>query len=140
MKLARTYAPWLWLLTGLFALRVVAQPAALVLDAGVLPPFDSWHGGVLPYPLLLLTQLFILGWLARTARRFGAGEVAPSRRIGRTALVFGGVYFAVMFLRLLLGATVLGHVRWFASPLPAFFHLVLATYVLLYGYVRVRHD
>jgi hypothetical protein len=57
VKLARTYAPWLWLLTGLFALRVVAQPAALVFDAGVVPSFDSWHGGVLPYPLLLLTQL-----------------------------------------------------------------------------------
>ena len=41
-----------------------------------------------------------------------------------------------MFLRLLLGATVLSDVRWFASPLPAFFHLVLATYLLIYTHPR----
>lgn len=70
----RRYAVALWLLTGLFAFRVVAQPAALA---------------------------------------FGR----PSA---------------------LLGATALGHVRWFASPLPAFFHLVLATYLLLYGYGHVH--
>ena len=130
----RRYGPWLWLLTGLFALRVAAQPAALIFDEGVLPPFDSWHGGVLPYPVLLLTQLLILGWLARTAWRFGAAAVAPNRSAGRLLLIFGGLYFAVMSLRLLLGATVLGGVRWFASPLPAFFHLVLAMYLLLVGY------
>jgi len=123
----------LWVLTGLFLFRVVAQPAARQFD-GVLPSFDSWDGGVLPYPVLLVTQLVILGWLARTAWRFSSGEVVPRRRRGRAVLVLGAVYFAVMFLRLILGATALSGVRWFASPLPAFFHLVLATYLLLYGY------
>jgi len=130
----RRYAPWLWLLTGLFALRVVAQPAALIFDDGFLPSFDSWHGGLLPYPVLLSTQLLILGWLARTAWRFGAHAVTPNRSAGRLLLVVGCLYFAVMSVRLLLGATVLGEVRWFASPLPAFFHLVLAMYLLLVGY------
>lgn len=133
----RTYAWALWLLTGLFAFRVAAQPAALAFD-GLLPSFDSWDGGVLPYPVLLVSQLVILDWLARTAWRFSTGKVVPRRQIGRAALAFGGVYFAVMFLRLLLGATALSHVRWFASPLPAFFHLVLATYLLLYGYCHVH--
>ena len=128
----RRYAWALWLLTGLFAFRVVAQPAALAFDG--LPSFDSWDGGVLPYPVLLVTQFVILGWLVRTAWRFSTGDVVPHRRVGRVALAFGGVYFAVMFLRMLLGATTLSHVRWFASPLPTFFHLVLATYLLLYGY------
>ena len=133
----RAYARALWVLTGLFAFRVVAQPAALAFD-GVLPSFNSWDGGVLPYPVLLVTQLVILGWLARTAWRFTTGKFVPRRQIGRAALTFGGVYFAVMFLRLLLGATALSHVRWFASPLPAVFHLVLATYLLLYGYCHVH--
>ena len=133
----RKYAPWLWLLTGLFAIRVAAQPAALVFDA--VPSFDSWHGGVLPYPVLLLTQLCLLGWLARTARRFRTGPVVPRRRLGRAALFFGAVYFAAMSVRLLLGVTVLANVRWFASPLPAFFHLVLASYVMLFGHFHV-HD
>lgn len=133
----RAHARALWVLTALFAFRVVAQPAALAFD-GVLPSFNSWDGGVLPYPVLLVTQLMILGWLARTAWRVSTGTIVPRRRIGRAALTFGGVYFAVMFLRLLLGATALSHVRWFASPLPAFFHLVLATYLLLYGYCHVH--
>jgi hypothetical protein len=124
-------------LTGLFAFRVAAQPAALALDR-LLPAFESWDGGVLPYPVLLVTQLVILGWLARTAWRFWTGTVVPSRRIGRAALAVGIVYFAVMFLRLLLGATTLSDVRWFASPLPAFFHLVLATYLLVYGYCHLH--
>jgi hypothetical protein len=133
----RRYARALWALTGLFAFRVVAQPAALAFDR-LLPSFNSWDGGVLPYPVLLVTQLVILGWLARTAWRFSTGKVVPHRRIGLAAVAFGGVYFAAMLLRLLLGATALSDVRWFASPLPAFFHLVLATYLLLYGYGHVH--
>lgn len=135
----RKYAPWLWLLAGLFAIRVAAQPAALVFDADLLPSFDSWHGGVLPYPVLLLTQLCILGWLAGTAWRFRTGTVVPRRRVGQVALFLGSVYFAVMSMRLLLGVTVLANVRWFASPLPALFHLVLASYVMLFGHFHV-HD
>ena len=133
----RGHARVLWVLTGLFAFRVVAQPAALVLD-GLLPSFNSWDGGLLPYPVLLATQLVILGWMAQTARRFSAGTVTPRPAIGRAAMVFGWLYFSVMFLRLLLGATLLSDVRWFASPLPAFFHLVLASYLLIYGYRHVH--
>ena len=134
---AHRYAWALWVLTGLFAFRVVAQPAALVFD-GFLPSFNSWDGGVLPYPVLLVTQLVILTWLAHTAWRFSTDKVIPHRPIGRLALAFGGVYFAAIFLRLVLGATALSDIRWFASPLPAFFHLVLATYLLLYGYCHVH--
>ena len=133
----RGHARALWVLTGLFAFRVMAQPAALAVD-GWLPPFRSWDGGVLPYPVLLVTQLAILGWMAHTAWRFSTSTVTTRRRIGRAAMAFGGVYFSFMFLRLVLGATVLSDVRWFASPLPAFFHLVLAAYVLIYGYSNVH--
>ena len=134
---ARRCATWLWVLTGLFALRVAAQPAALVVNLAWLPSFESWHGGVLPYPGLLLSQVLILAWMAWTARRFGAGRVEPSRRVGWTSLAVGALYFMVMLVRLVLGLTVLSHVRWFASPVPAFFHLVLATYVLLFGWVHL---
>jgi hypothetical protein len=76
----RTCAWALWLLTGMFAFRVAAQPAALTFD-GLLPSFDSWDGGVLPYPVVLASQLVILGWLARTAWR--------ERDVCRPSLVFG---------------------------------------------------
>lgn len=138
-KPSRRYAPWLWLLSGLFAVRVVAQPLALSIDVWFLPPFESWHGGVLPYPVLLVAQLLILSWQVRTAQRFTIGEVIARRRIGTLMLVLGGVYFVVMLIRFVLGMTILSEHRWFASPLPAFFHLVLASFLLLYGHFHFRY-
>jgi hypothetical protein len=130
---SRPYAIGLWLLLGLFALRVAAQPLSLVDRLGVLPTFESWHSAALPYGLLLSTQLAILVALATTAYRFTVGAVTPQRSRGALALTLGGMYFVGMLARLVLGLTALGHLRWFASPLPTIFHLVLATWVLLYG-------
>ena len=138
-KSSRRYAPWLWLLLGLFAVRVVAQPVALMADAWLLPPFESWHSGALPYPLLLTTQLFILAWLAHTAWQFTRGEISPHRRFGVLMLILGSAYFMTMLMRLVLGATILAGQRWFASPLPTFFHLVLASFLLLYGHFHFRY-
>jgi len=136
---SQRYAPWLWLLLGLFTIRVLAQPIALRVDTPLLPRFESWHSGVLPYPLLVLTQAVIILWLARTAWMFTTGAIAPRFRLGVVMMALGGVYFAAMVMRLLLGATVFGDERWFASPLPTAFHLVLATYLLLYGHFHWRY-
>jgi hypothetical protein len=43
---SQRYAPWLWLLLGLFVLRVVSQPLALLVDTPLRPRFESWHGPV----------------------------------------------------------------------------------------------
>jgi len=130
---------WLWILAALFALRVAAQPLALVVDAPVLPRFESWHSGLLPYPLLLGTQLLILAWLLTTASRVSRAAVQPSRMFGKLVLAVAGVYGMTMLTRLTLGATVLSHARWFASPVPTAFHLVLAGYLFVYGRVHYRH-
>lgn len=131
---SRRYAVWLWLLLAVFAFRVVAQPAALVIKDSVLPSFESWHSGVLPYGFLLGSQVLILAALGWTAWRFTTGTLVPQRRIGVVALASGALYFGVMALRLLLGLTVLSDQRWFASPLPTVFHLVLAAFVVLFGH------
>ena len=136
---SRRYAPWLWLLLGLFTIRVLAQPLALRVDAPLLPRFESWHSGLLPYPVLVLSQVTIILWLSRTAWMFTTGSVAPRFRLGVVMMALGGVYFAAMVIRLLLGATVLRDERWFASPLPTVFHLVLAAYLLLYGHFHWRY-
>jgi hypothetical protein len=138
MPSSREYAPWLWLFLALFLIRVIAQPIALLTSAPFLPPFESWHSGVLPYPALLTTQLLIIAWFARTAWRFSRGDVIPSHRLGVWMLVFGGLYFATMLVRLVLGLTVLSTSRWFSSFLPTMFHLVLASYLLLYGHFHFR--
>jgi hypothetical protein len=54
-------------------------------------------------------------------------------------LVFGGLYFATMLVRLVLGLTVLSTNRWFSSILPTIFHLVLASYLLVYGHFHFLH-
>ena len=103
-----------------------------------MPGFESWHGGVLPYPALLLAQLLIIAWFVRTAWRFSKSTVAPQRRRGLWVVAFGAVYFLTMLTRLLLGLTVLHESRWFTSYLPTFFHLVLASYLLLYGHFHLQ--
>lgn len=139
MSSSRDHARWLWLLLALFIVRVIAQPMALLISAPFLPPFESWHSGVLPYPALVAAQLLIIAWFARTAWRFSRGEVTPRYRLGVWMLVFGGVYFATMLVRLVLGVTVLSSNRWFSSVLPTMFHLVLASYLLVYGHYHFRH-
>ncbi len=138
-KASQPYAKWLWLCAGLFAFRVAAQLAALLFKPNFLPAFESWHGGVLPYPLLLTTQILILICLAWTAWKFSQNFVYPSRRLGIAIISIASFYFLVMSFRLLLGLTILSEQRWFASYLPAFFHLVLACYLFLYGHFHYRH-
>ena len=136
---SKPYTKWLWLCTSLFAFRVIAQLAALLFKPKFLPSFESWHGGVLPYPLLLSTQILIFIWLAWTAWRFSQNNIYPRRRLGMVIIVFASLYFLVMLLRFLLGSTILSDYRWFASYLPAFFHLVLASYLFLYAHFHFRH-
>jgi len=126
-------------LLGLFALRVAAQPLALVVHASLLPPFESWHSGALPYWLLLVSQLVILAGLGWIAWSFTVGTPHPRRSIGVAALAFGGCYFTGMLARLVLGVTLFRDVRWFASPVPTVFHLVLAAWVLVYGHFHYVH-
>ena len=126
------------MLFALFLCRVVAQPLALVVHSAVLPPFEAWHSGAMPYSLLLVSQLLILATSGWTAWRFSIGAVRPRRAIGLAAIAFGGVYFLGMVVRFVLGATVLSDVRWFASPVPTLFHLVLAGYLLVLGHFHIR--
>jgi hypothetical protein len=136
---AKAHAKWLWLCAGLFAIRVIAQAVALVLPSDFLPTFESWHGGVLPYAVLLSTQLLILYWMVKTAKRFSLNAIQPRQRFGMLVTIFASFYFGIMLLRLILGLTILSEHRWFASYLPAFFHLVLACYLFLYGHFHFRH-
>jgi len=126
-------------LTGVFAGRVVAQPLALIVTADALPRFDTWHSGALPYPVLLGSQIAILGWMLRTARGVGTTGAPPKRSAAAWFLTAGAVYAFGMLCRLVLGATLLRDVHWFASPLPTVFHLGLAAYLLTYGHFHLQH-
>ena len=135
---ARCYAPWLGALTALFAVRVIAQPLARVLDVPWLPRFERWHSGALPYGALLAAQILILVAQVRTTLAFSRGAVSPNPRLGRGLLVAGVLYLASMVARLILGLTVLRGHRWFDVPLPTLFHFVLAAFVILVGLFHAR--
>lgn len=135
---ASAHARWLWLLAGLFALRVVAQPLATVTGWRLLPPFAAWQSGALPYGVLLTTQVLLLGWMAWTAREVGAGRLVAARRIGRRLAAIAAVYGTVMSARLLLGATAFRGHWWLDAPLPTVFHLVITTYLAVLAHHHLR--
>ena len=93
----------------------------------------------MPYPLLVVSQLFILAWLTTTAWRVSHDTVKPNPKSGRLLLAIAGVYALTMLTRLILGATMLRDERWFASPVPTVFHLGLASYLFVYGHLHARH-
>ena len=141
-KSQTTPAVHVWLLalfTAMFALRVAAQLVQYASPTRFLPPFEAWQGSGLAYPVLLASQLTIL-----VAMAFGTGAVRRRARVrksvGRWLIVLGAVYFSSMSIRLVLGLTVLADLAWFAKPLPALFHLVLAGYVLTLGHYHFWHD
>ena len=129
----RQAAPWLWILLGLFCLRVIAQPLSKTLQSPLLGEFDTWHSGVIAYPVLLMAQLAIVAGLSSLALAFSRGAVIPNVSLGRWFFYVGVVYLCVMLVRLALGLTVLAGSPWFASPLPTIFHCVLACFLILVG-------
>ena len=129
---------WLWATGAAFALRVLAQPAAALTGWRVLPAFDTWQSGALPYGWLLAAQIAILAWMARTAWRVSRGAESPVRVRGRVAGAIAAIYGAVMFVRLLLGLTAFAGHWWLDAPLPTVFHLVIASYLGVYAHFHLQ--
>ena len=132
-SLRERYLPWLAALAVLFALRVLAQAVQWLGPVPLLPPFDAWQGSGLPYPALLASQAAIIALLVRALLLVRSQSVRPATWKHRACFVLGGAYFGAMAFRLAAGLTFLADVEWFAQSLPALFHLVLASFVLLFG-------
>ena len=129
-------------LAALFCLRVSAQLLQVIFPVGWIPAFEDWHSGVLPYPVLLASQLCIIGLMSYALNKVRNRTVRPRVWKYRLCFVFGGAYFVFMAIRLIAGLTFLAENAWFSRPLPAFFHLVIASFILLLGrHIRTRrHD
>ena len=136
----RGYATWLWWMLVLFCFRVLAQLIQSSVDLKFLPKFEAWHSGAIPYWLLLVFQILIIAVCAWTAWRFTAGKVSAKRSRGLILLCFGMVYFGAMTARLTLGLTLFPGHYWIDRPLPSFFHLVLASFVLITGHYHWKHS
>lgn len=135
----RAYAIAIALLGIAFLGRVVAHIIQITMPVAFLPPLESFKGSELPDPVLLAAQMVILILFVVVARRVAAGGRVIAVRWTYPTIVLGAIYFLVMTARLVLGLTILADDKWFAASIPASFHLVLASAVILIGaYDRTR--
>ncbi len=123
-------------LSGLFLLRVIGQ--VLVTYGGVswLPEKAHWQSGLLPYPVLLASQVVILTVMAGIARDTWRGFgrfIAPRPGLSHYLRIASVVYFAAMVVRYVV--TMALHPDWFPfeHSIPTFFHCLLASYLFLYS-------
>jgi uncharacterized protein len=116
----------LWILLGLFVLRVAGQAMVAFFDVQWLPPMERWYSGLVPYEILLPAQIAIIVLMAKICadftRRWGF-FVQPRRLFATYWLWFAWVYLAGMIVRFLVqGPTI-----------PVFFHWVLAAFMIAVG-------
>jgi hypothetical protein len=140
----RLYATLLWMLTFLFAVRVLGQAVQRWIPQTFLPPFHAFQGSGLPYWLLLSAQVMLLAVMVRCSRRVQAGVLPPGRRASRTIALLawlGWMYMTASLGRIAVGLAVPDAPAWFSTWIPALFHIVLAGYVLClhYGF-RFQHS
>lgn len=128
----RLMAVLLWLLPLLFLCRVLGQIYVGLYSPDFLPEWKQWYSGLLPYPLLLPTQLIILMVMAVAStdatRRSGALFVESQRK--RMVIRWLALLYAVaMVVRYVVRMLTLPEARWFGGTIPIWFHLVLAGYL-----------
>jgi hypothetical protein len=135
----QSVAALLWALTALFTVRVLGQAVQRWWPQSFLPSFNSFQGSGLPYPLLLAAQIVILGLMMRTALRVRAGTLRPNPTQRKALAWFAFVYMGGSILRIVIGILVPAASAWFTTWIPAFFHLVLAAFVIALAlHVRYR--
>ena len=131
-------APILWLLTALFAVRVVGQVLVALRSPPWLPPMNEWN--LVPYRLLLPAQIVILGVMTWIDVSFSASAGPPVDRTQAfcwALVAFSAVYAGAMVVRYVVRMQRRPAARWFGGTIPIVFHLVLATYVYALGSFHV---
>jgi uncharacterized protein len=126
----------LWLLMGLFALRVLGQVLVEFWHVRCLPPSEEWFSGLLNYPALLTSQIVILLLMLKIGVDFSRQKdwsYRSRRSAGFWLLAFGVIYLSVMIIRYVVRMSLYPHERWTGGSIPIFFHWVLAAYVLVLG-------
>ena len=138
MRTEKKYSCGLGILLIIFCFQVGAQFVQFISPVAFLPSFEDWHSGALPYEVLAISQIIIIIVLLRFVLRLASGREIPDRKAGQIYLIFGWTYFGIMLFRLSAGLTFAsGHV-WYGAILPALFHLVLASFLILLGHFHFK--
>ena len=126
-----SYAPILWLLTGLLFGRVVGQLIVFFFAPKVLPPMEQWQSGLVPYPWLVAAQAVVLALMASIALDFSRGAgywVEPHPRLGLVVLWWSYVYVGAMVVRYVRRMMRRPDQRWTGGTIPIIFHCVVAAF------------
>ena len=129
-----TRAAALWTLVALFVGRVAGQLAVALDAAPFLPPMEEWQSGLLPYPVLLVSQLALIAGLATICRQFGRGSgyfVEPHWWLGPPLWIVGWLYAGAMVVRYGVWMAIKPEARWTGDLIPVVFHIVLASFVIV---------
>lgn len=127
------FVGWFLLLFSLlFLLRVVGQVVVARAAPSWLPPMQRWN--LMPYPLLLPIQIVFLGVMAWIVVSFlrEAPPGAPEWS-GKLVVGFAAVYAASMVVRYVVRMSRRPAERWFGGTIPIVFHVVLASFVYVFG-------
>ena len=126
----------LWICLVLFACRVTGQILVEFFEVPFLPPSREWFSGIISYPILLVSQIVIILFLAKVATDLtnGTGRFShPTKRASKNLRLFGSIYLLAMIVRYILRMYIYPEERWTGGCIPIFFHCVLATYVLAWS-------
>ena len=124
----------LWVLLSLFALRVLGQLLVVAGLAPFLPPMDDWQSGLLPYPLLLASQILILAVLAAVCIQFSQQRgyfVRPRTWLATPLWTVGWIYAVGMVVRYALLRR---------DAIPVVFHIVLASFLIIVAHHHRRQS
>jgi hypothetical protein len=128
-------------LTLLFFLRVFGQALVAFLGVTWLPPMEQWFSGLIPYPVLLVLQMILLGAMIKIAEEIWRGKglfAKPRPSWSRRLIGFSIVYAGAMVARYILTMTFRPEMRWFGGVIPIFFHFVLAAFIFVLGRFHLR--
>lgn len=127
-------APYLWLFSGLFLLRVAGQLVVRSRAPRWLPPMDEWN--LTPYRLLLPVQIVILSamaWLDVNFARASGAAVDGRNALGVALLAASGLYAGSMVVRYVVRMARRAEQRWLGGTIPIVFHWVLASFLFALG-------
>jgi hypothetical protein len=129
------FAGWfLWLFTALFLVRVAGQLVVRTLHPRWLPPTEHWN--LAPYRLLLPAQIVILAvmvWVDVSFTTESGAPVSPRPWLGWATLIFAAVYAGSMVVRYCVRMARRPVERWFGGTIPIVFHIVLASWLFVFG-------
>lgn len=132
----REAGTYLALFLSLFVLRVVGQIVVVLRARSWLPPMTEENWNLVPYRILLPSQLailvlmfFILHGVCLEFGPFGTRRPA----LGTFLILASAIYAHVMAARYVVRMIRKPDARWFGGAIPIVFHMVLAAFLLTWG-------